>query len=470
MYSRILPSSDKPIPREIVTAFQSATGSLSEEDNQVQFKLHRDESYLIPYPIYAEDGDVTIANPAFLNAKYAARNAANLRKLMINRGVGMLKRAMQHLYNATILYMFTALKLYNERMTGVTSAASIQPGANITEQDLQNLFQMAGDDSAELLAVPKGAFPFLTDTDIGAMRYMYKLLCSRSARPDDVVGSARGFSSQGEEWDELMNPNIIYHPRRIQPWKTLGSETVTPLIFKRTAYLEVLLSYWWCNNKMGRMRRRMNFRAKLAQPSETLKHAVDNLQQTGQDMRNLNIDASILKTTWADSALYGLIIAHIICTKSSSRRPATIPPAIPQRVVSSQPLSRSPVPQGVAGAATGVGVPNVYSLVGKTVQTAPRDVPMGGPGQHAFGAAAAQTPSGSAAAAAQSQRPGASLLGQSGIGQPPTQPLSPSGFSFGSVSAGQRPDAPPSAPLFGSGAPRVSFGDVANLGASGLPQ
>lgn len=321
MYSRVLPHGNT-IPRELVQPLvdNGATGFPNGGDVQnkfLQYEYEVGKSILAPFPIYwigknSEGNEVIIPNPTYLNSKYTDQNSTRRRRLMISRGVGMLQRAMQHLFNATVLYIYAAIKPIHERFP---------ENAEEAYRSIAQSIQANGGDLVGLITannVPRGAFAYLNDADLKVMRLLFILMCN-PITISDPSNTENIFECSQEFWDKLMNVQIIFPSNSYAPWKPKQLEVDQPgavhqrnaLIIRRAAFLEALLSYWWDNNAMGKMRRRMNFRAKLANPQKTLEGAAQRMEQTRDIARNMQITADILSPSWKDAALYGLVIAHL---------------------------------------------------------------------------------------------------------------------------------------------------------------
>jgi len=316
-YSRMLPRSGVRIPADLQEAFRKdvpAPNVADATERRNTFYLttapvaagQANPNFLVPYPIYyVIPGTVnTIANRAYLNEKYIGQDAAGKRQLMINRASGMLLRSMQHLRNAMVLYVLAATNPMTSRFTPEEVDRHLRPQRL---PDLAAISNVIGG-----VQVPKGAMAFLTEADKNAMIALFRALLA--AFQDDARVSM--VYDQMTEADHMRNPDgtvAFGTPYKSVP--PLGAIDGFPKLnaYKRVAYLEVLWSYWYDNNSMGKLRKRMNFRAKLANPTAAITEAANAMRRVSEISREY-VTADILDPTrygWAPAALQGLTIAHL---------------------------------------------------------------------------------------------------------------------------------------------------------------
>ncbi|MDR3540752.1 MAG: hypothetical protein P4L69_07240 [Desulfosporosinus sp.] len=301
-YSRILPRDKAAISGELLDALLK---SVPEEANRQEIKRGANTFYLaadnsfVPYPIYYANSDQTYyPNPAYLNDKYTAPGGDAKRQLMIHRASGMLLRSMQHLRNAMILYVLAARNPVEQRFT--PDQVQAMENQMLQKPDVLSVAMAAGGP-----AVPKGAMAFLTEADRNVMIALFRGMLS--IFPED---SAQDVFKQITEADMKRDgKNII-----ATMYKYVAELPANPdlNVLRTVVYLEALWSYWYDNNTMGKLRRRMNFRAKLAAPGA----ALDTASRSLLDVRNVgaeyNITADIVRPMgWGDATLEGLVIAHL---------------------------------------------------------------------------------------------------------------------------------------------------------------
>ena len=324
-YSRILPRGNpERIPADLQEAFKKDVPAAHIADaigkHNTFYKTNApavgtiDPNFYVPYPIYyAIPGTVeTVPNRAYLNEKYIGPGSEGKRQLMMNRASGMLLRSMQHLRNAMVLYIMAATSPTEIRFTAAQFAEiERRLGVNYEDMDVEH--------------VPKGAMAFLTEADKNAMIGLYRALLAMYADNANVNAREVGFFKQITENEHMRYGNgagiigtrykpvsLVNAPAADSTPEARSAWEIQVLVYKRVAYLEVLWSYWYDNNAMGKLRKRMNFRAKLANPTAAIAEAAASMQKVTGVQNEYRITAAILEPYgWYDAALHGLTIAHL---------------------------------------------------------------------------------------------------------------------------------------------------------------
>jgi hypothetical protein len=193
------------------------------------FYRHPGATYYVPYPIHAltPDGGSDIPNGAYIN-QVPERGE----EVILNRASGMLKAAAQHLQMA--LSLFNTMK-------------SKEKGS----EDLAN-------------GVPRGAAAFLTRADINALKAL------------SILG--------GPTITELPLTDLdIWRvtPDQKQLKVRWGTREISGALKLRVVFTEVLWSYWYENNSIGKLRRRVEFKTKVDDP----RTAVETISETTAQAR-----------------------------------------------------------------------------------------------------------------------------------------------------------------------------------------
>lgn len=312
-YSRFVPQEDE-VPPDIIGALETSPelkNTYSEAGSSSNRFIHipgTAAGFYVPFPIWTMEGGKPFANPAYVNERF--RNDPGK---MLRKGIGILHRAMQHLRNALLLYI----------IAGKTNVE------RFGQEGLQKLGDTLGSGYKDLLegdvirvdkiSIPRGALAFLNTADINAIKALGLYLAS-------IVDTATS-SEQALVRDKLflnpippLDPKEIAAPRPYKPEaRSIADYTqVTLEIMTKVAYFETLWSYWYDNNAMSRVRRRVNVKAKRATPQLAVNQAAMNLR----DMRERitpQITAEFIKPVgWGDAALAGLVLARIVALRGQT--------------------------------------------------------------------------------------------------------------------------------------------------------
>ncbi|MDR3574271.1 MAG: hypothetical protein P4L50_10435 [Anaerolineaceae bacterium] len=300
-YSRILPRGKASVSGELLEALLKNVPEANRQEirGRANTFYHAADNSFVPYPVYYVGPDQTYyPNPAYLNDKYTAPGGDAKRQLMIHRASGMLLRSMQHLRNAMILYVLAAQNPVEQRFTAEQVQA--MEGQLLQKPGVLSVTMVAGDP-----AVPKGAMAFLTEADRNVLIALFRGMLSTfpEDRAQDVFGQITEANMKRDGKNIIAT--MYKYDRELPEHPDLN-------VLRTVVYLEALWSYWYDNNTMGKLRRRMNFRAKLAAPGA----ALDTASRSLLDVRNVgaeyNITADIVRPMgWGDATLEGLVIAHL---------------------------------------------------------------------------------------------------------------------------------------------------------------
>jgi hypothetical protein len=332
-YSRVLPHTkdNEPVPKEIGMALKGLspaddvmTRDINNRKNTFysyeivppdpRFPMY--EQYYVPYPIFYAPVSVVSAlpNPAYLNEKYATTTgvgARNRRALMMHRGAGMLLRAMQHLHNAMVLYVMASLfPMESDDRWGSAGGfeAMVQRvlGVGGGGADYRGLLTVYRDFPA-----PKGAMAFLTMADTDAVLALFKGLAGLTGEGYDFAKKL--FIPPGKElMRDVVNGKLFVGEAYKDEKSVLQTKDrrIFEFIYTRVVFLEVLWSYWYDNNSMGRLRKRADLRAKLARVDDTVNDVNEKMKEVAVAAADLK--ASILDTyMWKDPVLQDLVIMHL---------------------------------------------------------------------------------------------------------------------------------------------------------------
>ena len=301
-YSRILPRPSPPgsqtVPVEIINSIDGLSDQEKQDirEKRNTFYLSPDKLYYVPFPIfYLQPPDNLLrGNRAYINSKYFdASNGDRKRKIMISRGRAMLLRAMQHFRNAFILYVLACTNPINERV----SPADVERVINGRMPDL------------EVDGVPKGAMAFLTEADKNALKSLLYVI--KSISPGQTDEAKLQFMLQQTKSTEMDTTGVA---RRAKPTNITDAQTIDQKVI---CFLEVLWSYWFDNNAIGKLRKRMRFRAKLANPADAVAETKQEMSTIRNAAQSMGFSARILTAMgWNDASLRGVVIAHISALRS----------------------------------------------------------------------------------------------------------------------------------------------------------
>lgn len=178
--------------------------------------------------------------------------------------------------------------------------------------------------------IPRGALAFLTEAD---KNFMYTLILMLKALEHTL-------STTSETTLELPGGGyaLSIHPSKERNVEWSAAEKVGSTPYKMqfdlndtklsqpridrmitVCYLEALFSYWFTNNSIGRIRKRMNFRAKL-ETIPTVITSTYNEKRAISRLMGTVITGNILNPNWQDAALAGLVLAHLYVQRESINR------------------------------------------------------------------------------------------------------------------------------------------------------
>lgn len=374
-YARILPRDPDHIPEDLAGALVESASSYVRDPSELRIAIaeKRNTFYpyqsqnpneslpvggYVPFPIfYAHEGHLpAIPNKAYLHDKYLGPENEGKRQLMLHRGSGMLLRAMQHLRNAMVLYVLASIKqLQSEGRwgpRGVPNAANLEAFnrtiANLTTSNGNALLTVMANTNPQI-PVPRGAMAFLTQADKDVMIALFRGLMSARGMHNGTGMYYNVFDQLTDERDMRLQTSDGRSILAVgMPYKLDAEPSLTPPVgateqqhqeynarltsfmtsYRRVVYLEALWSYWYDNNTMGKLRKRMNFRAKLARPEIAITSAATDMARVASIADEYQISAEILQPFgWADAALQGLVIMHVRAIRDVLNRPQ--PPEAP---------------------------------------------------------------------------------------------------------------------------------------------
>lgn len=316
-YSRLLPMDDVMVPLDMASALldhvaDENQADIYEADNESSSQIANvfriDESqnpvHYTAFPIWYR-GKITgthYPNPVFLSERYVKEP-----KKMVRKALGMLVRGMQHLHNAFVLFMIAAStqkdrleKEDAEKLRQFAVSRNVKTG-NFPDSEfirrMVNLDDIKGEREVHL---PKGAFVFLTNPDVNVMMRIFKIM-----QQDGLLESFIR---------EFPGRQMVTGMGEDSPYKTegnYGDSAVDPAMVRRIAYLEFLHSYWYENNAIGRIRKRLNFKAKLARAEDAADDIAKVISKVHDEFGGKALIDVIRPLGWGSAALEGLIIAKL---------------------------------------------------------------------------------------------------------------------------------------------------------------
>jgi len=373
-YARIIPQDDT-VSDSIRSSFPGIIKDQTPKDNVfMSYPSTPPHARFVSYPVWfldAASGKV-YPNKSYINERYLTEG---LNEKMLRKARGMLLRAMQHAHNALLLYIIANTSLEGRKLGSdseiyrkliadspslkrIYDSYFIKEGGGGGRQQSEDVAMSSGGVGGEAASlspaaveerIPRGSLAFLTEAD---KNFMYSLILM-------LKSIERTASTTSEIQPELPSgENILsIHPSKERNVEWSATEKVGSTAYKlplkltdrnlsseqtdritTVCYLESLFSYWFTNNSIGRIRKRMNFRAKL----ETIPAVVTGMREEKEKMRTIMstiVAGNILNPSWEDAALAGLVLAHLYVQRDSINSEEDITEGMQQLISGESPAS-----------------------------------------------------------------------------------------------------------------------------------